>query len=133
MGRCALFDDHPILLHAYSPEHERFITMDAASSQVIIDDLKHIAETAPGQLAKMAVKVGVAYDDEGVLWDTEVMSRIKWPCSAYIDYMHTYVSSGDISQFQINQFVLVLGLCNIDIVETDNWIEQVRYRKVSPS
>ena len=126
IGRCQFFDDHPHLLHVYSQEHERFVIMDAAGFQEIIDDLKHTAETRPSELKAMEIQVGVKYDDEGTLCDAEVMSRIQWPWVAYTDHMHTYAASGGIAQFQLNQFVLFLCSCNIDIGDIDNWIEQVR-------
>ena len=37
---------------------------------------------------------GIKYDPDGLLWDEEVSKRMPFPSSQYIDWLHTFASSG---------------------------------------
>ena len=124
LGRCPEFSD-PYFLHVHSPEHSRFDLHTDASFRLAADEVKHAVENGIDADAKQQYS-GIKYDPDGLLWDEEVSKRMPFPSSQYIDWLHTFASSGGIAQYNLNQLVLQLVAAGIEIEDIDTWIESVR-------
>ena len=121
LGHCPEFDDDPMLVHYKSTQYHRFIPHTPESIMALVQNLEHTALHAPRQLKKLQQSTGFTYNPQGVLWDPEVMPKLILPYAAYTDWMHTFVASGGVAQFHMNQFVLVLEDHDIPAHVIDEW------------
>jgi hypothetical protein len=126
LGRCPWFE-HERLVHIHSPEHHRFELHTPTTIRELLVHLEHVAKHGTAtELAKLQQSTGFKYDCDGVLYDPEVVSRMEPPMCEFGDWMHGYVASGGIAQYELNQIVRVIVAENVALEEIDSWITQIQ-------
>ena len=125
LGRCPPFD-HPYLLHINSAEHDRYDFHTRETYKQIRARMEGVA-AAGGNVASAAQETGIKYDPGGLIYDELAMSKFEVPWCEYGDWMHGWVASGGVAQYELNQVVLqvVDHVPNLDITDVDLWISAV--------
>ena len=108
IGHCDEFDDD-YLVHFSSTEYHRFQRHTSQSWLDLANDLEDTAINHPAQLGMKEKSYGLKYEPESLMWDHEARLRLALPYAAYVDWMHTWVASGGVAQYQVNQMVQVLS------------------------
>ena len=129
MGRCPYFE-HEYLVHLHSHEYGKFDKHTHETFQELADRIKDIADN--GGAAELKVEeqsVGIKYDPDGVLWDTEVCQKLRPPLCHYPDWMHIWCASGGLAQYELNGLVLLLVSHGLELLLLDAWVEKVRMPK----
>ena len=128
-GRCNDFAD-PYLLHIFSTEHARFDFHSKASVIETVDTLQHVYNTGSvGEFELQQKSSGFKYDPDGLMWDGEAREKLDLPFAEYNDWMHGYVASGGVGQYEINSLVLEIESHGHSIASIDTWIEAVELPK----
>ena len=125
VGRCRPFHD-PYLVHIHSSEYHRFDKHTPESFTELAHHIKHIAENSPGDLRMAEMTSGLKYSVDEVPWDDEVRGRLKPPLGAYTDWVHHFLASGGLAQYEINGLVLKLNSVGISLADIDAWKNTVR-------
>jgi hypothetical protein len=125
LGHCDYFED-PCLVHYKSTEYHKFLRHSTDSFYALVDRVEHAALHTPDQLKRLQQSAGIKYDPHGLLWDRSARARLTMPQAAYVDWMHTWVASGGVAQYEVNQLVLVLGDHGITRDDIDEWCNSVK-------
>ena len=93
------------------------------------DELKAIADTSTNAaLLKRQQEVGITFAHDGVLWDIQVRSMLQPPLCMFPDYMHVYVASGGLAQYELNGIILYFErkFAPLTAADIDEWCAQVQ-------
>ena len=61
------------------------------------------------------------------------MQITRFPHCVYWDWMHSYCSSGGLSQYQLNHFALALTKYGISLGDLDNFTNAIQFPKSAPA
>ena len=123
LGRCPFFR-HAYLVHVNSAEYDRMDSHTPESKYELARDVQACAQGG-GNLAHLQQSTGIKWDPEGVLWDDLVRSTLRPPWCEYPDWMHVYVASGGVAQYEINELVNLICGHGITKHDIDAWCSQV--------
>ena len=124
IGRRPDFVD-PVFVHISSHEYHRFQMHTSESLFEAADEVQRVAEEEPARLAVEQTSTGIKFHSKGLLFDRWLRNKLKPPMAMYVDWMHTYCSSGGVMQYVLNQFVLKLEKCGFDIADIDVYMKGV--------
>ena len=93
---------HAYLVHVDSAEYDRMDPHTPESKYELARDVQACAQGG-GNLAHVQQSTGIKWDPEGVLWDDLVRSTLRPPWCEYPDWMHVYVASGGVAQYEVNE------------------------------
>ena len=124
IGRRPDFVD-PVFVHISSHEYHRFQMHTSESLFEAADEVQRVAEEEPARLAVEQTSTGIKFHSKGLLFDKWLRNKLKPPMAMYVDWMHTYCSSGGVMQYVLNQFVLKLEKCGFDIADIDVYMKGV--------
>ena len=121
LGRCPYFDNDPMFVHIHSPEYDKLVKHTPATFAALADTVRDVAFSQPAQLATVEQSAGIKFDAHGLLWDSHARRCLQPPYGEYPDFMHTFVASGGLAQYELNGFVLKLADVNISPADIDTW------------
>ena len=127
LGRCPPFEDD-YLVHISSHETHRFDFHTAETYKEIRDQLLIASHGSPETLRRAQQVRGVKFDIDGWLYDPMVYSFLQPPFCMYSDWMHGFVASGGVAQYELNQFTRQLCVCcdGIALADIDEWVQHVK-------
>ena len=124
LGRRADFN-HPVFVHISSHEYHRFQMHTPESFFEAADEVQRVAEEEPARLAVQQTSTGIKFHKKGLIFDKWLRNKLQPPMAMYVDWMHTYCSSGGVLQYHLNQFVLYLEKCGFAIADIDTYMKGV--------
>jgi hypothetical protein len=128
LGRCAPFEDD-YLVHVLSSQYEKFDRHTPDSFAALADRVRNVAEHTPAMLRLEEQATGIKWDPHGLLWDEEVRTKMAPPLCEYPDWMHTYVASGGMAQYELNGLIIELHSNGVQTEDIDAWIAGVKIPK----
>ena len=126
LGRCTYFDNDPTFVHLFSPEYDKLLKHTPATFAALADTVRDVAFTEPARLPVVEQSSGIKFDPHGLLWDTHARRCLQPPFGEYPDWMHTFVASGGLAQYEVNGLVLKLADANISPADIDTWCLDVK-------
>ena len=97
----------PGAAHVYDPDMSKFKPHRAATFLAMVAKVKECIRTGIGNSDALQQKLGICYEEGGVIWDPHAASIAKAPTSVFWDMMHCMYASGGIAQFHVNCLYLV--------------------------
>ena len=118
----------PVLVHCHSTEYHRFIRHTPATFKAACDHLKYVAQHMTAtRLVQEQRAVGIKYDPDSLVQDEEVREAMEMPYCMVSDWMHHFVGSGGIAQYELNQLLRVMvRLTPLRVTDIDEWKNTVR-------
>ena len=110
MGRVPYFEDESGFVHVLSPNIEKCKKWTRAGARAAYTEIGETGQRGgPAQeLLDLEKGCGIKYKPNDLMLDEYLADYIDFPSCLYVDWMHTWCSSGGVAQFHVNQYVLVL-------------------------
>ena len=125
VGRRQYFPADGTLVHVHSPEYDKFEMRTTASFSQAVELLKSTARTNPGKLKHFEQCLGIKYEPHGVMFDDATFGRLSPPMAMFPDWMHDFVASGGVAQWELNNLINVLGEKGIGKEDIDAWAQRI--------
>ena len=111
-------------------DRSRFIYHTVETYIAIADRLEASkTELGKGAFEELETRVGFTYNKRGILWNKTLRRQLRMPLTLIYDWMHSYLASGGIAQYECNWFVLEAAKYGFTRQGFDTFAELVFFRK----
>ena len=130
LGRCAEFEDD-YLVHIFSTNYDKLDRHTPESFAAAVDQVRDAAINRPAQLKIEQQSTGLKWDPDSLIFDPVWLAKLRPPECEFVDWMHHFVASGGLAQYEMNGLVCALEdtLPNFSATDIDTWVSAVQRPK----